>query len=40
MLKLIVPASTNLVYTSTERVIESVHCNKLSVEFKLNLEKM
>ena len=24
----------------TERVIESVHCNKLSVEFKLNLEKM
>ena len=39
MLKLIVP-STNLVYTSTERVIESVHCNKLSVEFKLNVEKM
>ena len=30
---------SNLVNTNTERVIESVH-NGLSVEFKLNLQKM
>ena len=27
-----------IIHTNTERVIESVHYNKLSVEFKLNLE--